>query len=128
MDSILWSSGLFAADAYQWKEKWSTFKSWGAGTFSIEVPLSDFQNSIMLIIMYGGVFGSSGIDFYGIRVALRLFQFPEQNTLYFPIRLTGGAVNASTFYGRLTDAETLEINWVQGNTSGAFSIHIFDPA
>ena len=75
MDSILWTNGLFTADANSWKEVFSIvkyFPNTHIGYKSIDVDPSTFTSSrAVLIVMYGAKFDNPTQVWYPA-----IFRFP----------------------------------------------------
>lgn len=127
MDSILWASGLFAADANQWKERSSIFKSFNQESVDISIALTNFQDSIAVIFFYGGALNSNILSQTAFRFSLRNIDTWAESSVALPlIYSNGNGASVGTWYFNVSNSNMrFRIN--NSSMRGAFSVHIFDP-
>lgn len=127
MDSILWVSGLFAADANQWKERSSIFKSFDRESVDISIALTNFQDSIAVIFFYGGYIHSNVLSQTAFRFSLRNIDTWAKSTVYLPLIYSNGTgAIVDKWYFNVYNSK-MQITMYDTDMSGAFSVHIFDP-
>ena len=127
LDSILWASGLFAADANQWKERSSIFKSFNRESVDISIALTNFQDSIAVIFFYGGYIHSNVLSQTAFRLSLRNINTWATSPVYLPLIYSNGtSANVGVWYFTVYSSK---MSFIINDTdmSGAFSVHIFDP-
>lgn len=127
MDSILWASGLFAADANQWKERSSIFKSFNQESVDISIALTNFQDSIAVIFFYGGALNSVILSQTAFRFSLRNIDTWAKSSVFLPLIYSNGeGTNVGIWYFNVSNSK-LQFRINNTSVRGAFSVHIFDP-
>ena len=137
MDSILWTNGLFTADANSWKEVFSVVKYFPdshIGVKSIDVDTSIFTPSRAVLVVIYGAKNSNVIQFWYPAV----FRFPgslfssdattSATTIRLPVKNNQGSIDFDMFQIKYATTgwhfEEVKItsgfDWLGG-------IYVFDP-
>ena len=136
MDSILWSSGLFAADAYQWKEIFSASWSWTSEAQTDSVTLSGNDSSVIVIYFYGGskITSNTYYESATFRLSFKsiIDNFRSKN-YYLPLRESNNYgqneidTNTAALSASSNSSVLVSFNRSGLMRSGAFTVCVFDP-
>ena len=128
MDSILWSSGLFAADGNQWKEISSQYSQISYDKY---LEISGNAQSVVLIMLYGGKLASNSLMPISYRLSFQnILNYADVYGMYLPAiqSVSGnfGVLTNALHISRYTDSSA-RIHTGSTTVSACISAHVFDP-